>query len=81
MMLMGDFAIKAINYISKRVYGKKAIPIGSTYKIRGNDYFFGDVRVFPSYLQAGPAYFIEQSKRRMIKEDLKQAILILEWTQ
>ena len=77
IMLMGDFAIKAINYFSKRQTGKKVIPSGSTYKIRGNEYFFGNIRVFPSYLQAGPAFFIEQSKRRMIKEDLKHAIKLL----
>jgi uracil-DNA glycosylase len=80
ILLMGDFAIKAINYIAKRQLGEKVIPSGSTYKIRGNEYFFGDIRVFPSYLQAGPAYFIEQSKRQMIKEDLEQAIKLLGWT-
>ena len=80
IMLMGDFAIKAINYIAKRQLGKRAVPSGSTYKIRGNEYFFGDIRVFPSYLQAGPAYFIEQSKRRMIREDLEQAVKLLKWT-
>jgi uracil-DNA glycosylase len=80
IMLMGDFAIKALNYIAKRQLGKRVIPSGSTYKIRGKEYFFGDIQIFPSYLQAGPAYFIEQSKRRMIKEDLKQAIKILKMT-
>ena len=79
IMLMGDFAIKSINYIAKRKLGEKVIPSGSTYKIRGNEYFFGGIRVFPSYLQAGKAYFIEQSKRRMIKEDLEQAVKLLEW--
>jgi hypothetical protein len=77
MMLMGDFAIKAVNYIAKRKYEEKSIPSGSTYKIRGNEYYFGDIRVFPSYLQAGPAFFIEQSKRRMIKEDLEKAIKLV----
>jgi hypothetical protein len=77
IMLMGDFAIKALNYIAKRQLGKKTIPSGSTYKIRGKEYFYGDIRVFPSYLQAGKAYFIEQSKRKMIKEDLQQAIKLL----
>jgi uracil-DNA glycosylase len=80
-MLMGDFAIKAVNYIAKRQLGKRVTPSGSTYKIRGNEYHFGDIRVFPSYLQAGPAYFIEQSKRRMIKEDITQAVKLLGWTK
>lgn len=52
IMLMGDFAIKALNYISKRQLGTRVIPSGSTYKIRGKEYFFGNVRIFPSYLQA-----------------------------
>jgi uracil-DNA glycosylase len=80
IMLMGDFAIKTLNYIAKRQLGIRVIPSGSTYKIRGKEYYFGEVRVFPSYLQAGKAYFIEQSKRQMIKEDLQKAIKILEWT-
>lgn len=72
-LLMGDVAIKAMNYIAKRQTGKRVIPAGSTYKIRKDRYFFGGKRVFPSYLQAGPAFFIEKSKRRMIQEDLRSA--------
>lgn len=74
LMLMGDVAIKAINYIAKRTDGKRVIPTGSTYKIRGEEYFYRDKRVFPSYLQAGPSYFIERSKRRMIAEDIAAAL-------
>jgi len=77
LLLMGDVAIKALNYISKRKTGQNVVPPGSTYKIRGNKYFYGDVRVFPSYLQAGPSFFIEQSKRRMIAEDIREAMKIL----
>jgi len=80
IMLMGDFAIKALNYIAKRRLGERVTPRGSTYKIRGDEYYFGDIRVFPSYLQAGPAFFIERSKRRMIKEDIIQAVELLGWT-
>jgi uracil-DNA glycosylase len=73
LMLMGDVAIKALNYISKRNTGERVIPPGSTYKIRGADYSHGDIAVYPSYLQAGPAFFIEKSKRRMIAEDIRSA--------
>ncbi|TFH14116.1 uracil-DNA glycosylase [Candidatus Bathyarchaeota archaeon] len=79
IMLMGDFAIKALNYIAKRQLGENVIPSGSTYKIRGKEYYYGEIRVFPSYLQAGQAYFIEQSKRRIIKEDLQDELKILEF--
>lgn len=77
IMLMGDVAIKAFNYIARRKIGKRVIPSGSTYKIRKGEYYYNDIRVFPSYLQAGPSFFIERSKRRMIKEDLKQAHAII----
>lgn len=76
-MLMGDVAIKALNYIAKRTHGQRVIPAGSTYKIRGKPYLYEDRRVFPSYLQAGPSYFIERSKRRMISEDIAEALTLV----
>lgn len=77
-MLMGDVAIKAINYISKRAGGERVIPAGSTYKIRGQVYSYGAIRAFPSYLQAGPSFFIEKSKRRMIAEDIREALRLIQ---
>lgn len=77
LMLMGDVAIKALNYIAQRAGEKRVIPAGSTYKIRGQKYFFHGLRVFPSYLQAGPSFFIEKSKRRMIAEDIGAALSLL----
>jgi uracil-DNA glycosylase len=76
-LLMGDVAIKAINYISKRAGEGRVIPAGSTYKIRGQEYHFRGRRAFPSYLQAGPSFFIEKSKRRMIAEDIAEAMRLL----
>jgi hypothetical protein len=58
-MLMGDVAIRAMNYIARRAGEPRVIPAGSTYKIRGIEYFFRGKRAFPSYLQAGPSFFIE----------------------
>ena len=78
LLLMGDVAIKAVNYIAKRREKKAVIPPGSTYKIRGERYYFQDARAFPSYLQAGPSFFIEKSKRRMIAEDIKAALSLAE---
>ena len=74
ILLMGDTAIKSMNYIAKRNTGKRIIPSGSTYKIRGKEYFYNDVRVFPTYLQTGKSYLIEKSKRKMITEDIKTAL-------
>jgi hypothetical protein len=76
-MLMGDVAIKAINYIAKRAGHERVIPAGSTYKIRGEAYWFRGRRAFPSYLQAGPSFFIEKSKRRMIAEDIAAALSLV----
>ena len=76
-MLMGDVAIKGINYIAKRAGEGRVIPAGSTYKIRGQEYTFRGKRAFPSYLQAGPSFFIEKSKRRMIGEDIAAALRLL----
>lgn len=76
-LLMGDVAIKAVNYIAKRAGEARVIPAGSTYKIRGQEYTFRGRRAFPSYLQAGPSFFIEKSKRRMIAEDIAAALSLL----
>jgi uracil-DNA glycosylase len=54
-MLMGDVAIKSINAIARRVGEKAAIPAGSTYKIRGQEYTWHHRRLFPSYRKQVPA--------------------------
>ena len=76
-MLMGDVAIKAFNAIARRAGEGRVIPIGATYKIRSGDYFFRGRKVFPSYLQAGPSFFIEKSKRKMIAEDIAAALMLI----
>ena len=77
-LLMGDVAIRAVNYIAKRANEGRVIPTGSTYKIRGQEYLFRGKRAFPSYLQAGSSFFIEKSKRRMIAEDIKEAMELVQ---
>lgn len=76
-LLMGDVAIKTMNYIAKRQTGERAIPSGSTYKIRKNEYSYKGRRVFPSYLQTGKSFLIEKSKQKMIAEDIKAALDLL----
>jgi uracil-DNA glycosylase len=73
-LLMGDVAIRAMNYAWKRQTGSAVVPSGSTYKIRKSELFSEGKRVFPSYVQTGKAYFIEKSKRRMIAEDIREAV-------
>jgi uracil-DNA glycosylase len=77
LMLMGDVSIKAINTIAHRAGEARVIPAGSTYKIRGREYYYCGMRAFPSYLQAGPSFFIEKSKRKMIAEDIKAALSLV----
>lgn len=77
-LLMGDVAIKAVNMIAKRNHEPRVIPAGSTYKIRGGGFTFRGARALPSYVQAGPAFFVEKSKRKMIAEDIQKALQIVE---
>jgi len=77
IMLMGDFAIKAINYIWKRKYNEKIIPTGSIYKIRNGVYESNGIRFFPSYTQTGDSFGLEKTKVEMIKEDVGKAIEII----
>jgi uracil-DNA glycosylase len=74
MVLMGDVAIAAVNQIARAAKEGRVIPSGATYKIRKGRYSWRGRRVYPSYLQAGPAFFIEKSKRRMIAEDIAAAL-------
>jgi len=77
-LLMGDVAIKAINTIARRRGEPRAIPAGSTYKIRGGEFTFHGRRAFPSYFQAGPSFGIEKSKQRMIAQDIAAALKVAE---
>ena len=76
-MLMGDVAIKAVNAIARRQKQARVIPPGSTYKIRGEEFSFRGKPALPSYVQSGPSFFIEKSKRRMIAEDIAAALNII----
>lgn len=77
VMLMGDVAKKAFNMIAKKRTKKNCIPSGSTYKIRGNEFFFGDLRVFPSYIMTGGNILIEKAKREMISDDIRRMMQLL----
>jgi len=77
LLLMGDVAIKAINAIARRTGEKRVIPAGATYKLRGPEYWFRGMRAYPSYLQAGPSFFIEKTKRRAIAEDIAAAMSLV----
>ena len=77
VLLMGDTAIKALNFISRRRIKAKVIPSGPTYKIRTGKFYLGSVRVFPSYLPTGKNFLIEKAKRKMVSEDIKNAFRLI----
>lgn len=74
ILCMGDFAIKAVNYIYMEKTGKYPIKSGSTYRIRNERHILNDIIFLPSYTQTGDSFNIEKSKRRMIAEDIKKAL-------
>ena len=77
IMLMGDVAKKAVNMIAKAQTKKNVIPSESTYKIRENEYYWNDVRVFPSYIITGGNILIEKSKCEMIAEDIQRMMALI----
>jgi uracil-DNA glycosylase len=77
-LLMGDVAVKAVNMIARRNHEPRVIPAGATYKIRGGEFTFRGARALPSYVQAGPVFFIEKVKRKVIAEDIRKAIEIVD---
>ena len=77
IMLMGDVAKKAVNMIAKAQTKKNIIPSESTYKIRCNEYYWGDIRVFPSYIMTGGNILIEKSKCEMISDDIRRMMALI----
>ena len=77
IMLMGDVAKKAFNMIVKARTKKNAIPSGATGRLRHNAYFWGDIRVFPSYIMTGKNLLIEPFKRDCVADDIRRMFEVL----
>ncbi len=77
VMLMGDTAKKSFNMLAKKQIGKNCVPSGATYKLRAGEFYFGNVRVIPSYIMTGGNLLIEKSKTQMITEDIKKMMEII----
>lgn len=78
IMLMGDVAKKAFNQIAKKKTGKNVIPSASTYKIRSETFYYGQKRVFPSYIMTGGNILIEKGKCTMTSEDIRRMMEVLQ---
>lgn len=77
IMLMGDVAKKAFNMITKARTKKNAIPAGATGRIRQNDYYWGDIRVFPTYIMTGKNLLIEPFKRDTVTDDIRRMMEVI----
>ena len=77
ILLCGDVAKKMVNRIVKKTTKKNVIPSGATYKLRSGTYYWGSVRVIPSYIITGGNLLIEKSKVRMITEDISVMMSII----
>lgn len=70
IMLMGDVAKKMFNQIARKTAKRNVIPSGATYKLRGTPFYFGEIRVMPSYIMTGGNILIEKAKVTMAAEDI-----------
>jgi uracil-DNA glycosylase len=77
VVLAGDVAKKAFNAIVRRLTGKSVIPSGATYKLRSGEFYWGPVRVFPSYIMTGGNILIEKSKVEMASDDIRRMMAII----
>lgn len=74
ILLMGNTAIRAINAIAVRKLGAPVIPTGSAYKVKGHEYAFGDISLFPSYPESGRNLSVEGNRQDVIAVDIRNAI-------
>ena len=70
IMLMGDVAKKMVNQIARKTTKRNPVPSGATYKIRAQAFYWGNIRVMPSYIMTGGNILIEKSKVAMAAEDI-----------
>ena len=76
ILLMGNTAIKAINEIARRRSGEPAIPTGSAYTVKGHEYRFGEISLFPSYPASGRNLSVEGDRQDVIAVDIRNAIVV-----
>jgi hypothetical protein len=76
ILLMGNTAIRAINVIAERKFGAPAIPSGSAYKVKGHEYPYGSITLFPSYPESGRNLSVEGNLQDVIAVDIRNAIIV-----
>ena len=79
IMLMGDVAKKSFNMITKKVAKKNVVPSIATYKMRSSEFYYGSIRIMPSYIMTGKNILIEKSKVEMSTEDIVKMLDIIKY--
>lgn len=74
ILLMGNTAIRALNAVAVRQIGEPVIPAGSAYKVKGHEYQFGQISLFPSYPASGRNLSVEGNQQDVIAVDIRNAI-------
>ncbi|MDR1262471.1 MAG: hypothetical protein LBK46_03150 [Oscillospiraceae bacterium] len=80
IMLLGDVAIKMVNMIAKKTTKKNACMSGAEGRRRhwsNTEFYWGGIRVFPSYIMTGKNLLIEPFKRDTISEDIRNMMRII----
>ena len=80
IMLMGDVAIKMVNMIAKAKTKKNACQAGAEGRRRhwnNTEFYWGSIRVFPSYIMTGKNLLIEPFKRETIQNDIQSMMEII----
>ena len=77
---MGDVAAKMVNMIAKAKTKKNACPSGAAGRRRhwnNEKFYWGGIRVFPSYIMTGKNLLIEPFKRDIIVEDIRRMMEVI----
>ena len=80
IMLMGDVAIKMVNMIAKAKTKKNVCPTGAAGRRRhwaNEEFYWDDIRVFPSYIMTGKNLLIEPFKRDTIMGDIRRMMEVI----
>lgn len=80
IMLMGDVAAKMVNMIAKARTKKNACQSGAEGRRKhwnNTEFYWGEIRIFPSYIMTGKNLLIEPFKRDTIIEDIRRMLQII----
>lgn len=80
IMLMGDVAIKMVNMIAKAKTKKNACQSGAAGRRQhweNHKFYWGSIRIFPSYIMTGKNLLIEPFKRETIVKDIRRMMEVI----